>query len=157
MKSDELKHPAWSANATIYEVTVRQHTAEGTFNAFAQDLPRLKDLGVDILWLMPIHPIGEVNRKGGENKNNYMVQPGSSSLGSPYSVQDYYRINPDLGTEADLLALTKAAHALGMKVIIDWVANHTAFDSEWTDSHLEYFLLDEAGNLQPPKLLEHQL
>lgn len=150
LESDELVHPEWSANATIYEVNVRQHTPEGTFNAFAQDLPRLKALGVDILWLMPIHPIGEVNRKGGENSDNYMVEPGSSSLGSPYSVQDYYKVNPDFGTEEDLKSLTAAAHALGMKVIIDWVANHTAFDSEWTKSHLEYFLLDDAGNLQPP-------
>ncbi|MBO74756.1 MAG: alpha-amylase [Flavobacteriales bacterium] len=150
LKSDVLVHPAWSSNATIYEVNVRQHTPEGTFNAFAEDLPRLKDLGVDILWLMPIHPIGEVNRKGGENKNNFMVEPGSSSMGSPYSVKDYYKINPDFGTEADLRALTDAAHALDMKVIIDWVANHTAFDNEWTESHLEYFLLDDSGNLQPP-------
>ena len=150
LESDELVHPEWSANATIYEVNVRQHTPEGTLNAFAQDLPRLKELGVDILWLMPIHPIGEVNRKGGENSDNYMVEPGSSSLGSPYSVQDYYKVNPDFGTEEDLKALTAAAHELGMKVIIDWVANHTAFDSEWTKSNLEYFLLDDAGNLQPP-------
>lgn len=150
LENDVLVHPKWSVNATIYEVNVRQHTPEGTFNAFSRDLPRLKDLGVDILWLMPIHPIGEVNRKGGENSDNYMVQPGSSSLGSPYSVQDYFKVNPDFGTEADLRALVDAAHALGMKVIIDWVANHTAFDSEWTESHLEYFLLDDAGNLQPP-------
>lgn len=150
LKSDVLKHPDWSVNATIYEVNVRQHTQEGTLNAFAKDLPRLKSLGVDILWLMPIHPIGEVNRKGGENKTNYMVDSGSSSLGSPYSVKDYYKINSDFGTEADLRNLVSEAHALGMKVIIDWVANHTAFDSEWTESNLEYFLLDEAGNLQPP-------
>ena len=81
-KPDELIHPLWTKNATIYEVNLRQHTAEGTIQAFIPDLPRLKDLGVDILWLMPIHPIGEVNRKGGENTNNYIVEPGSSSLGT---------------------------------------------------------------------------
>lgn len=147
---DTLVHPAWSKNATIYEVNVRQHTAEGTFLALQADLPRLKELGADILWLMPIHPIGEVNRKGGENSNNFMVPPGSSSMGSPYSVKDYYAVNPDFGTKEDLKALTAMAHELGMKVILDWVANHTAFDSEWTDSHIEYFLLDDTGNLQPP-------
>lgn len=150
MVSDSLIHPAWSVNATIYQVNVRQHTPEGTLNALAADLPRLKALGADILWLMPIHPIGEVNRKGGENANNYMVGPGSTSLGSPYSVKDYYGINPDFGTADDLRAFTAAAHALDMKVILDWVANHTAFDSKWTQTNLEYFLLDEAGNLQPP-------
>ena len=150
LEDDDLRHPEWSKNATIYQVNVRQHTPEGTFAALEQDLPRLKGLGADILWLMPIHPIGEVNRKGGENSNNYMVQPGSSSLGSPYSVKDYYAVNPDFGTEDDLRSLTDAAHALGMKVILDWVANHTAFDSKWTEDHLEYFLLDDVGNLQPP-------
>ncbi len=150
LEEDALVHPKWSTNATIYEVNVRQHTPEGTFLALIEDFPRLKALGVDILWLMPIHPIGEVNRKGGENKDNYMVSPGSSSLGSPYSVKDYYAVHPDFGTKEDLKKLTSAAHELGMKVILDWVANHTAFDSEWTSSHLEYFLLDNAGNLQPP-------
>lgn len=147
---DTLVHPSWSHNATIYQVNVRQHTPEGTFEAMLADLPRLRELGADILWLMPIHPIGEVNRKGGENANNFMVEPGSSSLGSPYSVQDYYAINPDFGDAQSFQAFTDSAHALGMKVILDWVANHTAFDSEWTKSNREYFLLDDTGNLQPP-------
>lgn len=148
--ADELVHPEWTKNATIYEVNLRQHTPEGTIQAFIPDLPRLKELGVDILWLMPIHPIGEVNRKGGENKNNYIVEPGSSSLGSPYSVQDYYAVNPDYGTHDDLRALTTAAHDLGMRVILDWVANHSAFDCVWTEDHREYYLLDSTGSLQPP-------
>ena len=143
-------HPEWTKNATIYEVNLRQHTAEGTIQAFISDLPRLKDLGVDILWLMPIHPIGELNRKGGENKNNYIVEPGSGSLGSPYSVQDYYAVNPDYGTHDDLRELTAAAHDLGMRVILDWVANHSAFDCVWTEDHREYYLLDSVGSLQPP-------
>ena len=147
---DYLEHPEWSKNATIYEVNVRQHTPEGTFQAFQSDLPRIKELGVDILWLMPIHPIGELNRKGGENANNYMVQPGSSSLGSPYSAKSYVEVNPAFGSLDDLRDLVAAAHELDMKVILDWVANHTAFDSEWTESNRSFFLLDDAGNLQPP-------
>ena len=87
---DKLVHPEWSKNATIYELNVRQHTAEGSFNAATKDLARIKELGADIVWLMPIHPIGVVNRKGGENKNNYLAKPGSGSLGSPYSAKDYY-------------------------------------------------------------------
>lgn len=147
---DKLVHPEWSKNATIYELNVRQHTAEGTFNAATKDLARIKELGADIVWLMPIHPIGVVNRKGGENKNNYLAEPGSGSLGSPYSAQDYYGINPEFGTTSDLQRFIQTAHDLGMKVILDWVANHTAFDSDWTEKHIGYFLLDDAGNLQPP-------
>ena len=147
---DALVHADWTKNATIYEVNVRQHTPEGTLAAFQADLPRLKELGVDILWLMPIHPIGEVNRKGGENKNNFIVEPGSSSLGSPYSVQDYQAVNPDYGSLDDLKSVVAAAHELGMRVILDWVANHSAFDCVWTEDHREYYLLDSVGNLQPP-------
>ena len=149
-QEDVLMHADWTKNATIYEVNLRQHTPEGTIEAFIPDLPRLKELGVDILWLMPIHPIGEVNRKGGENANNYIVEPGSTSLGSPYSVQDYYAVNPDYGDHDDLRALTSAAHELGMRVILDWVANHSAFDCVWTEDHREYYLLDSLNNLQPP-------
>ena len=148
--ADTLIHADWTKNATIYEVNVRQHTPEGTFGAFQNDLDRLKALGVDILWLMPIHPIGEVNRKGGENKNNYIAEPGSGSLGSPYSVRDYYAVNPDYGTHDDLRALVDAAHERGMRVILDWVANHSAFDCVWTEDHRQYYLLDSVGNLQPP-------
>lgn len=149
-QGDYLEHPDWSVNATIYEVNIRQHTPEGTFEAFQADLPRIKDLGIDILWLMPIHPIGELNRKGGENSNNYMVEPGSPSLGSPYSVQNYLKVNPTFGDMQDLQNLVGAAHELGMKVILDWVANHTAFDHDWTVTNRSFFLLDDAGNLQPP-------
>lgn len=149
-REDALVHADWTKNATIYEVNLRQHTAEGTIQAFIPDLPRLKNLGVDILWLMPIHPIGEVNRKGGENKNNYIAEPGSGSLGSPYSIQDYVAVNPDYGTHEDLKVLVREAHALGMRVILDWVANHSAFDCVWTEDHREYYLLDSVGNLQPP-------
>ena len=128
-------HPEWSKNASIYEVNIRQYTPEGTFNAFKEDLPRLKKMGVDILWLMPIHPIGEENRKG--------------SLGSYYAVQDYKAVNPEFGTEQDFKALVTEAHDLGMKVIIDWVANHTAWDNVWT-TNKEWYTLTEDGEFIPP-------
>ena len=150
--ADRLVHPEWSRNATIYEMNLRQHSAKGDLKSATADLARIHQLGVDIVWLMPVHPIGEVNRKGGENKDNYLVQPGSSSLGSPYSVQDYKALNPDYGNWADFDAFVATAHDYGMKVIIDWVANHTAFDAVWTQDtlSLKYFLLDSLGALQPP-------
>lgn len=149
---DRLVHPEWSRNATIYEMNVRQHSPQGDLKSAAADLARIHQLGVDIVWLMPVHPIGEVNRKGGENKDNYLVQPGSTSLGSPYSVQDYKALNPDYGTWEDFDAFVASAHDYDMKVIIDWVANHTAFDAVWTKDSVSrgYFLPDADGNLQPP-------
>ena len=108
-------HPEWSQKAVIYEVNVRQYTPEGTFKAFERHLPRLKAMGVDILWLMPINPIGIQNRKG--------------TLGSYYSVKDYLGINPEYGTLDEFRELVKNAHDLGMHVIIDWVANHTSWDN----------------------------
>ena len=131
-----LQHPDWSKNATIYEVNIRQHTPEGTFAAFEKDIPRLKGMGVSILWLMPIHPIGEINRKGG--------------LGSHYSVKDYVAVNPEYGSMDEFKHLVRTAHENGMRIIIDWVANHSAFDNEWTKTHPEYYLLDTAGMVQPP-------
>jgi glycosidase len=93
-----VKHPAWTRSANIYEVNLRQYSKEGTLNAFAASLPRLKAMGVDIIWLMPIHPVGEKNRKG--------------TLGSYYAVKDYSAVAPEYGTMADLRALVKQAHAL---------------------------------------------
>jgi glycosidase len=124
-------HPEWSSSAILYEVNVRQYTPEGTFNAFAAHLPRLKELGVDILWLMPIHPIGEVERKG--------------SLGSYYAVKDYTAVNPEFGTLDDFTSLVEKAHALGFKVLLDWVANHTSPDAVWS-ANKEWYLLDSLGN-----------
>jgi glycosidase len=126
-------HTAWSRNAVIYEVNVRQYTPEGTLAAFQRHLPRLDSLGVDILWLMPVQPIGKKNRKG--------------LLGSPYSISDYTAINPELGTEADFKALVDAAHARGMKVILDWVANHTAFDHPWITQHKDYYVTKSDGTI----------
>lgn len=125
--------PEWTKSANIYEVNVRQYTEEGTFNAFRDEMPRLAEMGVDILWFMPIHPIGEKNRKG--------------ELGSYYAVKDYKAVNPNFGTLEDFQALVDEAHELGMKVIIDWVPNHTAWDHAWTTDHPEYYAKDEDGNI----------
>ena len=125
----------WHKNATIYEVNVRQFTPEGTFNAFLPHIDRIHNMGIDILWFMPIHPIGEVNRKGG--------------LGSYYSVKDYKGVNPEHGTAADFKAVVDKAHSLGMKVLIDWVANHSAFDNPWAENK-DWYTLDSLGKLQPP-------
>ncbi|HEY0057699.1 MAG TPA: alpha-amylase family glycosyl hydrolase, partial [Flavisolibacter sp.] len=103
----------WIRNTNIYEVNVRQYTPEGTFNAFAAHLPRLKRMGVQTLWFMPITPIAQKNKKG--------------SLGSPYACSDYTSINPEFGTMQDFKNLVKSAHEQGFKVIIDWVANHTGW------------------------------
>jgi glycosidase len=131
----QMQHVAWSRSANIYEVNIRQYTKEGTFNAFAAHLPRLKKMGVDILWLMPIQPIGEKNRKG--------------TLGSYYAVRDYTAVNPEFGTLDDFKRLVKQAHAMGMHVIIDWVANHTAFDNPWTTQHSDWYLKNEKGEIYP--------
>lgn len=131
----KVVHPEWSKNASIYEVNIRQYSPEGTFNAFKEDLPRLKNMGVDILWLMPIHPIGELNRKG--------------TMGSYYAVKDFKAINPEFGTEEDFRALIDAAHELEMKVIIDWVANHSSWDNVWTVNK-DWYTLDDEGSFVPP-------
>lgn len=125
----------WANSATIYEVNIRQYTEAGTFKAFEANLPRLQKLGVKILWLMPIHPISELNRKG--------------SLGSPYSVANYKGINPEFGNEADFKSLVNKAHLLGFKVILDWVANHSGWDNPWT-ANKSWYHTDGSGNIVPP-------
>lgn len=131
-----VKHPDWSRNAVIYEVNVRQFTPEGTFKAFESHLPRLKELGVDILWMMPIHPISQDGRKGG--------------LGSYYAVADYKGTNPEFGSIDDFRDLVKAAHDLDMKVIIDWVPNHSGRDNAWVKNHPDWYARDEKGNMFGP-------
>ncbi len=131
----EIEHPEWSKNATIYEVNVRQYTPEGTFKAFETHLPRLKKMGVDIIWLMPIHPIGVKNRKG--------------NLGSYYSVKDFKAINPEFGTMQDFQHLVEKIHSMGMFVIIDWVGNHSAWDNILTTQHPVWYTKTRAGNFQP--------
>lgn len=129
-------HKDWSYNLGIYEVNVRQYTEEGTFEAFRTHLERLEAMGVGILWIMPINPIGQENRIG--------------SLGSYYSVQDYFGINPEFGTMDDFKALVEDAHNRGMYVIIDWVANHTSWDNVLTETHPEWYVKDGSGNFIPP-------
>ena len=131
-----VTHPDWAQNATIYEVNVRQYSENGTFAEFQQQLPRLKAMGVKILWLMPIHPIGELNRKG--------------TLGSYYSVRDYRAVNPEFGTMDDFKALVQAVHAQEMYIIIDWVANHCAWDNALLAEHPEWFTKDSTGAMIPP-------
>lgn len=131
----EKSVPVWSKDANIYEINTRQYTKEGTFRALLPHLDRLQKMGVDILWFMPIHPIGETNRKG--------------SLGSYYSVKDHKGINPEYGNLSDFKNLVNKAHALDMKVIIDWVPNHTAWDHPYTENK-DWYLLTRDGNFQPP-------
>ncbi len=131
----KIQHPEWSKNATIYQINTRQFTPEGTFRAAEMQLSRLKELGVDILWLMPIHKIGEKNRKG--------------TLGSPYSVQDYYSVNPEFGTLDDLKHFIAAAHQQHMYVILDWVANHTAWDNVLVHDHPEWYARNWKGDFTP--------
>ncbi len=131
----QIKHPEWTKKAILYQINTRQFTPEGTFAAAQKQLPRLKELGVDIIWLMPIHPIGAKNRKG--------------TLGSPYSVQDYFGVNPEFGTKADLKNFVDAAHAQGFHVILDWVANHTAWDNPMHSAHPDWYEKDWKGANRP--------
>lgn len=129
-------HPEWSKNLSIYEVNLRQYTKEGTLKAFSSHLPALKKMNVGILWFMPVNPIGEVNRKG--------------SLGSYYSIKDYKGINPEFGTLSDFKEVVKQAQKLGMYVIIDWVANHTAWDHVWIKTKPEFYTKDKEGKFVSP-------
>ena len=130
-----LKRPQWCKNAVMYQINTRQFTPQGTFKAAQAHLPRLKALGIDIIYLMPINPIGLKNRKG--------------SLGSPYAVQNYLEINPEFGTLDDFKALVQAIHALGMYVIVDWVANHSAWDNVLVDQHPEWYSRDYKDDFHP--------
>jgi glycosidase len=132
----EFKPAEWVHASNIYEVNLRQYTKEGTFAAFSKHLPRLKEMGVEIIWFMPVTPISVKNRKG--------------TLGSYYACSSYVTTNPEFGTIDEFKALIQQIHALGMKVIIDWVANHTGWDHEWTISHPEYYTQDHEGNFKPP-------
>lgn len=135
-KADDF-YPSWLKNANIYEVNIRQYTKEGTFNAFADHLPRLKKMGVDILWLMPIYPISKSKRKG--------------TLGSYYAVSDYAKVNPEFGTLEDFQAMVDSIHAHNMKVILDFVPNHTGWDHTWITDHPEYYTQDKDGNIIDPQ------
>ncbi|MEO5783294.1 MAG: alpha-amylase family glycosyl hydrolase [Ginsengibacter sp.] len=132
----QFEHPSWSYDTNIYEVNVRQYTTEGTFEAFRNHLPRLKDMGIEVLWFMPITPISIRERKG--------------SLGSYYAVQNYKEVNPEFGSLQDFVDLVKYSHDLGFKIIIDWVANHTGNDNIWIDEHPDFFCYDESNRIIHP-------
>ena len=123
---------SWAADSNIYEVNLRQYTREGNFRAFARHLPRLRDMGVEILWFMPITPISRLGRLG--------------TLGSYYACSDYMTTNPEFGTMADFQWLVDQAHQFGFKVIIDWVANHTGRDHVWTREHPEFYRKNAEGH-----------
>jgi glycosidase len=139
--------------AVIYEANIRQYSEAGTFDEFTKDIPELKELGVKVIWLMPIFPISEKNRKA---KGDLMVEDIKDEnerkkyLGSYYAVADYTAVNPDLGTEEDLDELIKTAHDNGMYVILDWVANHTGWDNKWITEHPEWYTQNEAGEIIYP-------
>lgn len=132
-----VKHVDWAKNLGIYEVNIRQYSKEGTLKKVEEDLERIQDLGVGILWLMPIYPISEKNRKG--------------PMGSYYAVQDYKAVNPEFGTMDDLKSFVDKAHRLGMYVILDWVANHTGWDNPWMENHPEFYTKDSVGNFTVPE------
>ena len=121
-------------NLVLYEIYVRNHGANGTFADVSADLPRIREMGVDVIWFMPIHPIGQLHKKG--------------ELGCPYSVQDYYEVNPEYGTKREFELLVQYAHALGFKVMIDVVYNHTAHDAVTVKTHPEWYHLDANGRPQ---------
>lgn len=126
-------HPDWAYNAVIYEMNIRQYTPEGTFDAAARQLPRLKKLGVDVLWLMPVYPIGVKERKG--------------TLGSYYAIRDYCDVNPEFGDMDDFDRFLSQAHESGFKVILDWVANHTSPDAVWESGKpADWYVRDSLGN-----------
>src|SRR5664279_5449239 len=132
MKSGTIDgHPGWIMQGNIYEVNIRQYTRGGTLKSFSSHLDRLRDMGVQTLWFMPLNPISVEGRKG--------------SLGSYYAVSDYTAINPEFGTMQDWIALVKEIHQKGMKVIIDWVPNHTGGDNRWLTEHPDFFVRDSSG------------
>ena len=130
------EHPAWIMQGNIYEVNVRQYTPEGTFGAFENHLQRLKDMGVQTLWFMPINPISKKDHKG--------------ALGSYYAVSNYSDVNPEFGNMDDWKHLVKKAHDMNFKVIIDWVPNHSGADHPWMQSHPDFYVHDSAGNFISP-------
>ena len=140
-------------NAIIYEANIRQYSPEGTFNAFAKDIPKLKKLGVKVLWLMPIHEIGMKNRKA---KGDVSIEAITDTvekkkyLGSHYSIKDYRSLNANYGTKEDFQKLVNEAHKNGIYVIIDWVANHTSWDHDWITQHPDYYTRDKAGKMIAP-------
>ena len=134
--SNSRSLPEYAKNATIYEVNLRQYTQEGTFSSFIPHIKRLSNMGADILWFMPIYPISKTNRKG--------------TLGSPYAVSNYKDTNPEYGSIADFDKMVTAIHDAGLKIILDWVPNHTGWDNNWITEHPEWYTQDKDGNIIDP-------
>lgn len=131
-----VAHAEWTRNMVLYEINVRQFSEEGTFAGVEKALPRLKDLGVNVLWFMPIYPIGELNRKG--------------ELGSYYSIKDYMDVNPEFGTLENFKSVVAKAHEMGFHVILDWVGNHSAWDNPLATEHPGWYAKDSTGNFISP-------
>src|SRR5712692_243639 len=128
---------SWVRRSAIYEVFVRDFSPTGDLQGVVRGLDRIQSSGANVVWLMPIYPVGVLNHKG--------------PLGSPYAVRDYRGINPDFGGPADLQALVRAVHARGMKLILDWVPNHTAWDNVWIRQHKDYYHKNERGEIEVPR------
>ena len=139
--------------AVIYEANIRQYSEEGTFDAFTEDIPQLKELGVKVIWLMPVHPISEARRKAQGDLNVEDIEDPEERkkyLGSYYAVADYTAVNPEYGTKEDFQELVDTAHENGIYVILDWVANHTGWDHPWIEEHPEYYTQNEQGEVIDP-------
>lgn len=139
--------------AIIYEANIRQYSEEGTFNEFTKDIPHLKELGVKVLWIMPVHPISETKRKATGNKFTSEIEDENERkkyLGSYYSVSDYRGVNPNFGTKDDLRNLIKTAHEHGLWVILDWVPNHTGWDHHWIKEHPDFYTKNKDGEITDP-------
>ena len=128
---------SWVRHSAIYEVFVRDFSRSGDFRGVTRGLDRIQAVGANVVWLMPIYPVGIANRKG--------------TLGSPYAVRDYFAVNPEFGTVADFKALVQAVHARGMKLILDWVPNHTAWDNVWVKQHPTFYVRNDSGGLTVPR------
>ena len=140
-------------NAVIYEVNIRQYSEQGTFEEFTKDIPMLKELGVNIIWAMPIFPISKTKRKATGGDFAYLIEDKEKRdkmLGSYYAVSDYGKINPEFGTIDDFRNLVDTAHENGMYVILDWVPNHTGWDHDWITTNPEYYTQNENGEIIDP-------
>ncbi len=149
----EFKLPEWAKSASIYEANTRHMSEKGDFNGLSDQLLRIKDMGIDIVWLMPINPISMKMRKA---KGDLLVEDIKDPIerekyhGSPYAVADYKKVNPKYGTMADFKNLLEKAHALDLRIIIDWVPNHTGWDNAWITEHPEWYTKDSLGNIIDP-------
>ena len=147
--------PEMEENSVIYEVNIRQYSPEGTFSAFTNDIPQLKEMGVKILWVMPIFPISQTKRKatGGADSKFASEMPEaeqSKYLGSYYAVSDFTKVNPEFGTIEDFRKMVKTAHENGIYVILDWVPNHTGWDHVWLKQHPEFYTKNAKGEITDP-------